>query len=113
MIKIKNFNLLISSSRFNERNAKAELWFTLLMCGDQYPIISDLEFLGLITAYTHLNHNKVISKIKKIIKENPEYFQYILKIVPIDFVCETNIRTITDIVNLRYREFMPKNKLSK
>ena len=110
---MKNFNLLVSSSRYNEKNVKAELWFTLLVCGDQYPIISDLEFSGLVTAYTHLNQKKVISKIRKILKVNPSFFQYILKIVPIDFVCENDVQTIAQIVNIHYQEFINKNQSFK
>lgn len=107
---MKNFNLLISSSRFNEINAKAELWFTLLICGDKYPIISDLEFQGLITCLTNLKGKEVILKIKEILKKDPDFFQYILKIVPIDFVCETNIRIIKEIIDNNYREYINKEE---
>ncbi|GAG43821.1 unnamed protein product, partial [marine sediment metagenome] len=40
---LNNFNLLVSTSRYNEVNAKAEIWFTLLMCGDTYPIIQGIK----------------------------------------------------------------------
>jgi len=107
---VKNFNLLVSSSRFNETNAKAELWFSLLICGDNYPIISGLEFSGLITALTSLKTTEVILKIKKILKQDPNFFQYILKIIPIDFVCETNVNVIKQIVQQNYRTFIDKNE---
>jgi len=107
---VKNFNLLVSSSRYNETNAKAELWFTLLMCGDKYPIISDLEFSGLITALTSLNAKDVIQKIKNILNDDPNFFQYILKIIPIDFVCETKVTVIKEIVQQNYYNFIDKNE---
>ncbi|MFX0187508.1 MAG: THUMP domain-containing protein [Candidatus Hodarchaeota archaeon] len=100
---------MVSSSRFNEKNAKAELWFILLMCGDKYPIISDLEFSGLITALTNLDAKKVIQKIKKILIKDPQFIQYILKIIPIDFVCETNINVINQIVQQQYANFINEN----
>ncbi len=103
---MRNFNLLVSTSRFNENNAKAELWFTLLMCEDQYPIISNLEYLGLITALTNLKIRDFISKIKEILRKDPDFFQYILKIVPIDHVCETSINVITEIVQAHYRKYI-------
>ena len=106
---MKNFNLLVSSSRYNETNAKAELWFTLLMCGDKYPIISDLEFSGLITALTNLNAKEVIQKIKNILNNDPNFFQYILKIIPIDFVCETKVNVIKQIIQQNYPTFIDKN----
>ena len=106
MILINNFNLLVSTSRFNESNAKAELWFTLLICGDQYPIISNVEYSGLITAFTSLNAKEVIKKIQDILKKDPNYFQYILKIIPIDFVCETNEDIIHQMIQTHYKDYM-------
>jgi len=104
---------LVSTSRFNETNAKAELWFTLLICGEKYPIISNLEFSGLITAFTNLNVKDIISKIKNILNKNPHFFQYILKIIPINYVCATNIQTISEIVERHYREFIKENESFK
>lgn len=103
---MNNFNLLISTSRYNEDNAKAEIWFTLLICGDPYSIISSLDFQGLISATTTLNHKNVISDIKQIISKDPDFFQYILKIIPIDFVCQTRENIIKSIVQNHYREFI-------
>jgi len=100
----------VSTSRYNETNAKAELWFTLLICGDNYPIISDLEFSGLIAALTSLNINEAIQKIKSILKHDYNFFQYILKIIPIDFVCETNINEIKSIIEKNYRKFINKKE---
>lgn len=103
---MNNFNLLVSTSRFNEDNAKAEIWFTLLNCGDRYSIISNLDFSGLIVVVTTLNHRNVISKIKRILIKDPNFFQYILKIIPIDYVCQTNINTIKIIIQNHYRDYI-------
>ena len=105
---MNNFNLLVSSSRYNEVNSKAELWFTLLMCGDEYPIISDLEFMGLITAMTSLNAKDVIAKIKDILIKDPNFFNYILKIIPIDFVCQTDVNVINQIIARHYDQYINK-----
>jgi len=76
------------------------------MCGDRYSIFSSLDFQGLIAVATTLNHRKVVSKIKKLINQNTNFFQYILKIVPIDYVCQTNIRTIKAIIQKHYKEYI-------
>ncbi|MFX1364729.1 MAG: THUMP domain-containing protein [Promethearchaeota archaeon] len=107
---MKNFNLLVSTPRYNETEAKAELWFTLLMCGDTYPIISGIPFQGLITALTDLDKKKVISEIRGIIKKNPDFFQFILKIVPIDFICETDIKTINYLIQENYKDFINEDE---
>ncbi|MHA2281060.1 MAG: THUMP domain-containing protein [Promethearchaeota archaeon] len=108
MIQIKNFNLLISTSRYNETNANSELWFTLLICGDTYPIISRLPFPGLITALTEFDAKNVIQKIRKILQDNPHFFQFILKIIPIDFVCETNTKILTNLIQDHYKTYIKK-----
>lgn len=105
-----NFNFLVSTSRFNEINAKAELWFILLVCGDRYPIISSLEFQGLLTAFTALGKEEVISKIKELLKKDPDFFQYILKIVPIDFVCKTDIDVMKEIIQRHHKEYLKEEE---
>jgi len=113
VIEAKNFNLLISTSRYNETNARAELWFTLFITGESYPIISNLEFLGLLTALSNINAKIIINKIKEILKKDPHFFKFILKIVPIDFVCETNLKVISQIVKNHYTEFINKTDTFK
>ena len=103
---MKNFNLLISTSRYNETNAIAELWFSLLTCGDKYPIINNLDVSGLISALTNLNAKEVIQKLKNILKEDPTFFRFILKIIPIDFICESNIQVISRIVENHHKEYI-------
>ena len=106
---MKNFNLLVSTSRYNETNAKAELWFILLICGDTYPIISGIQFPGLVTGFTNLDPKKVISKINKILERSPNFFQYILKVIPIDFICETDTYTIKQIIQENQKKFINRD----
>jgi len=106
VIYTKNFNLLVSTSRFNEENAEAELWFTLLMCGDEYSIISKTSFSGLISALTSIDTRNIISQIHKILEKNPQYFQFILKVVPIDFICETNTKTIAKLIHEHHKSYI-------
>jgi tRNA acetyltransferase TAN1 len=103
---MKNFNLLISTSRFNETNANSELWFTLLICGDEFPIITKLTFPGLTTALSNIDAKKIIQKIRDILKVDPHFFQFILKIVPIDYVCETNTKTIVNLIQEHYKTYI-------
>lgn len=76
------------------------------MCGDTYPIISGIPFPGLITALTNLSLKKVISNIKKITKKNPSFFQFILKIIPINFICETDIKIINYMIQENYENYI-------
>ena len=76
------------------------------MCGDTYPIISGIPFPGLITALTNLSLKKVISNIKKITKKNPSFFQFILKIIPINFICETDTEIINYVIKENYENYI-------
>ena len=110
---MKNFNLLISTSRFNETNANSELWFTLLICGDEFPIITKLTFPGLTTALSNIDGKKIIQKIRDILKKDPHFFQFILKIVPIDFTCETETKTIKYIIQEHHKDFLNEGESFK
>lgn len=103
---MKNFNLLISTSRFNETNAATEMWFILFICGDKYPVISKSTFPGLVTALTNIDAKKVILKIQRILEKDPNFLQFILKIVPIDFVCETNIKILVNLIKENSKMFI-------
>ncbi|TXT56220.1 MAG: tRNA sulfurtransferase [Promethearchaeota archaeon] len=103
---MNNFNLLVSAPRYHEEDVKSEIWFTMLMCGDKYPIISDLQFQGLITVFSTLECKEIIRKMKEILEKDPNFFQYVLKVVPIDFVCKTDIEIINEIVKNNYNEFI-------
>ena len=62
----------------------------------------------------YLNDAKiVIKKIKEILNKDPNFFKFILKIVPIDYVCETNLKTISQIVENHYTEFIDKTDTFK
>ncbi|MFW9949428.1 MAG: THUMP domain-containing protein [Candidatus Thorarchaeota archaeon] len=103
---MNKFNLLISCSRYNEMNATAEIWFTLLICDDSYPIISNSDYPGLITAATNANVREIITKIQQILVKDPNFFKFVLKIIPIDYVCETNLGLIKDIVKNNYANYI-------
>lgn len=47
------------------------------------------------------------------LKKDPNFFKFILKIVPIDYVCETNLKIISQIVENHYTEFIDKNDTFK
>jgi tRNA acetyltransferase TAN1 len=80
------------------------------MCGDKYPIISGLKYPGLITALTNIDSKEVIYKIKKIIENDPNFFQFVLKVIPIDYVCETNTKTIKEFVDKYYRNYINEDQ---
>jgi tRNA acetyltransferase TAN1 len=94
-------------------NAKAEIWFTLLICGDKYPIISSTKYPGLITAATNIDNKVVISRVKEILEKDPDFFQFILKIIPIDYVCQTRLSLLKEFVEKYYPLHLNENESFK
>jgi len=76
------------------------------MCGDIYPIISKLSFSGLIGALSNIEAKKIIHTIQQILKRNPNFFQFILKIIPIDYICETKIKVMSNLIHENHKKFM-------
>ena len=43
---------------------------------------------------------------QQILLDNPEFFQYIIKIIPIDFICETSVKFISEFIENNYPKFL-------
>jgi tRNA acetyltransferase TAN1 len=92
---MRDFNLLVSTSRDYEMHAESELWFHLLILGDEAPIISKVGIPGLLIAKTHVDPRVVIKHFHSIIQTtDPNYIQFIQKIYPIDRVVISELDVI-------------------
>jgi len=100
----------VSTSRYNEGNTRAELWFILLTLGDEYPLIFKLGFSGLIGCITNIEPKRCIKKMRKLAQKNPDFFQYMLKIIPIEFNCETDLEIIRKIVHENFHQKVKKEE---
>ncbi|MHA1649282.1 MAG: THUMP domain-containing protein [Candidatus Helarchaeota archaeon] len=95
----ENFNLLISCPRFHEKDAIAELWYLYSNIGDDEVRSEYSTFPGLIIAKTNIDPIISIQKLKKIIVEDPSLLRFVLKIIPIEIVIETNLEKILEVTN--------------
>ena len=91
---LKDFNLLISTSRGNEENTCSEAWHLLGAIGDTSATTDKTGIIGLVTAKTTLNPFEVIKRFREILKESPWEFRYTLKVVPIERIVHTNLEEI-------------------
>ena len=87
---LKDFNLLATTSRGNERDACSELSYLLGEIGDSAPNVEKTGVSGLIAANTAFNPFLVIEKLRKILHERPYEFRYTLRIIPIEKVVRTD-----------------------
>jgi len=91
---LKDFNLLSTTSRGNERDACSELSYLLGEIGDSAPNVEKTGVSGLIAANTAFNPFLVIEKLRRILLERPYEFRYTLRIIPIEKVVRTDLDEI-------------------
>jgi len=92
---LKDFNLLATTSRGNERQMCFELSYLLKdELGDPEPVVAKTGIRGLVAAKTAFDPCEVIEKLRAILQEHPYKFRYALRIIPIEKVVPTNLREI-------------------
>lgn len=101
---LKDFNLLITTTRGNEINACSEMWYLLNQIGDTNPKIDKTRISGLITGKTSLPLSETIQKLRELVRERPQEFCYSLRIIPIQDVVQSKLEEIEDAVNHRSTE---------
>ncbi|MCD6243435.1 THUMP domain-containing protein [Candidatus Bathyarchaeota archaeon] len=94
---LKEFNLLVTTTRGNEDNACSEIWYLLKEIGDEKAEVDRTGVSGLIAAKTSLNPFEVIAKFREILKERPYEFRYSLRIIPIEKVVKTRLEEIQKV----------------
>lgn len=102
-IVLRDFNLLVTTSRGNEEDACSELWYLLGEIGDSAPSVDKTGVAGLIAAKTAFNSFEVIEKFRKILRERPYEFRYTLRIIPVEKIVRTDLgeiqRTATELAS--------------
>ncbi len=93
---IDDFNLLVSSSRGNEREANSELRYLVGELGDRSVRTDYTPVSGLTVAKTALDPLRVVSGLRFILKERPWELRYILKVKLVREVVPCEIEKISD-----------------
>jgi len=91
---IKDFNLLATTFRGNERNVCSELQYLLEQIGESAPIVERTGVSGLVAAKTAFGAFEVIEKLRAILQERPYEFRYTLRVIPIEKVVRTDLTEI-------------------
>jgi tRNA acetyltransferase TAN1 len=91
---LDDFNLVISTSRGNERNTCSEMWYLLGEVGDRGSTIETTSVIGLVVAKTKLDPVKAVRDLRALLKERPWEFKYTLKLVPVQKVVEAQLQKI-------------------
>ena len=91
---MNDFNLVVSTSRGNERNTCSEMWYLLGEVGDRGSSIETTSVIGLVVAKTKLDPIKAILDLRLLLKDRPWEFKYTLKLVPVQVVVEAKLEEI-------------------
>src|SRR4030042_6514752 len=105
---LRDFNLLATTSRGNEREACDELRFLLGEIGDSTPDIERTGVSGLIVVKTALNPFEIIEKFRGILAERPYEFRYTFRVIPIEKVVPTDLVQI-ELVAAEFGSRMAKS----
>jgi len=101
---LRDFNLLITTTRGNEADACSEIWYLLGEIGDDAAKVDKTGVSGLVAAKTSLSPLDAIEKFRDMLKERPYEFRYSLRIIPILRVTRTDLSEIKCIVTQLSRE---------
>jgi tRNA acetyltransferase TAN1 len=95
---LKDFNLLATTSRGNEKQMCSELLYLLKEeVGDPAPMVGKTGIRGLVAAKTALDPCEVIEKFRAILQERPYEFRYALRIIPVEKVVRTDLDEIKHV----------------
>ena len=89
------FNLIVSTFRFKEEDAKDEILELLDKFGDPAAESEIIEIKGMILVQTSLDPLTIIDKLKELVASEPWQVRYILRVLPIQVVVPTRLDTIS------------------
>ena len=97
---LKDFNLLATTSRGNERPMCFELSYLLKEeLGDPAPLVDKTGIRGLVAAKTTFDPCEVIQKLRTILQEYPYKFRYTLRIIPVERVLPTVLDEVKHVAS--------------
>ena len=91
---LRDFNLLVTTSRGNEGDACSEFRYLLGEIGDSAPTVDKTGVSGLIAVKTAFDPFEAIEKFREILHDRPYEFRYSLRIIPIEKVVRTDLGEI-------------------
>jgi tRNA acetyltransferase TAN1 len=89
-------DLLATSDIWSASAACSELWMLLRAVGDETPSVYRTRVKGLIAAETSLEPLEAIRRIRGELRERPESFKNLLRIIPVEATIPTEIDEIVE-----------------
>jgi tRNA acetyltransferase TAN1 len=92
---LNKFNLIATTFRYREFDAIDEMLELLDVIGDSDAYFEVTNISGLITGNTRLDPFQVIEKFKGIVRSEDWRFRYVLRVIPIESITNSNPSDIT------------------
>ncbi|MDQ3884427.1 MAG: THUMP domain-containing protein [Thermoproteota archaeon] len=89
-----DFNLIVSTYRFREKDAQDEILEILEIFGDPQPRSQDIEIKGLLVAQTSLDPIAVIDKLRELVAFESWKLRYVLRVLPVQVVIPSELDSI-------------------
>ncbi len=94
---LRDFNIIVTTSRGNEVDACLELRYLLAEIGDSKPTVDRTGVSGLVVGKTVINPFEVVAKLREILHDRPYEFRYALRIIPVEKVLRTDLGLIRQV----------------
>jgi tRNA acetyltransferase TAN1 len=91
-------DLLATSDIWSMSAACSELWMLLRAAGDETPTVYRTRVKGLIAAETSLEPVEAIRMIRGELRERPQSFKNLLRVIPVEATVPTEIGEIVETV---------------
>jgi len=88
------FNLILSTSRNRESDAVNEFIKLIQENLEESPLVEISDIRGIILALSETDPLEVIDLFKNMVTEEPWHFRYLLRVIPVQMVCSTNLTEI-------------------
>lgn len=83
MLKLNDFNLVVTTHRFREEEAHDEILDLLESIGDADAKCDLTEIKGALLVRTNLDPVVVVEKLREIVSSEPWLVRYVLRVIPI------------------------------
>jgi tRNA acetyltransferase TAN1 len=90
----REFNILATTERIDERKAGGELWMLLRAAGDESPFVDRMGIWGIIIAKTHLEPTMAVARVKEEFLKKPDSIQALFRVIPIQRLVPTKLEEI-------------------
>ena len=106
---MKDFNLIVSSSRFREEEACDEILDLLESFGDSEAEVELTEIKGIILAITKLDPLQVVDRLKKLAADEPWKIRYVMRVMPIEKVVPAELGDIQSAASILAARIKPED----